>query len=65
MNIDTAKSYATRENLMKALEKIGLDKAQPLVVRNSEGRWTSVFGYHLSGTQNPFSIAHHGFPVIN
>jgi hypothetical protein len=65
MNIDTSKSYATEENLMKALEKAGLDKCKPLVVRNREGRYTAIFGYAIYGVQNPFIIAHKGFMVIN
>ena len=65
MNIDTAKSFATEANLDKHLKKVGLDQARPLKVRNTQGRWTAVFGYALSGVQNPPSIAHFGFPVIN
>lgn len=65
MTIDTAKSYATEANLLAALEKLGLDKLRPLIVRNREGRWTAVFGYALSGCDNPFQIAHMGFPIIN
>jgi len=49
MNIDTCKSYATEENLMKALVKHGFEKDYPLIVRNREGRFTAVFGLHLSG----------------
>lgn len=64
-DIDTAKSYATEDNLMKALRKIGLDELNPIVVRNRAGRWTAIFGYHLSQHQNAASIAHHGFKVIS
>jgi hypothetical protein len=49
MNIDNAKSYATEENLMKALTKLGFAEDRPLIVRNREGRYTAVFGFHLSG----------------
>lgn len=49
MNIDNAKSYATEANLMKALERLGFAEDRPLVVRNRAGRYTAIFGYHLSG----------------
>lgn len=49
LNIDTCKSYATEDNLMKALKKLGFDQDRPLIVRNREGRFTAVFGLHLSG----------------
>jgi hypothetical protein len=65
MNIDNCKSYATEENLMVALRKVGLDICKPIVVRNREGRWTAVFGYELSGRVNPPAIAHLGFMIIN
>ena len=68
MNIDNSKSYATEENLMKALAKIGADKLRPLVVRNREGRFTAVFGFHLSGlaeTGNLCGLAQHGFMTID
>lgn len=42
-NIDSAKSYATEENLTKALKKIGLDKAPGVVVCNRAGRFTAIF----------------------
>lgn len=49
LNIDTCKSYATEENLNKALVKLGFDKHQPLIVCNREGRFTAVFGFDNSG----------------
>lgn len=67
-NIDTAKSYATEENLMKALKKLGLDECRPLVVCNRKGRFTAVFGLHLGGfaqSGNVTFAAHHGFKTIN
>lgn len=48
-NIDTAKSYATEENLMKALKKLGFDAYRPMVVRNREGRYTAIFSLSMSG----------------
>jgi len=66
-NIDTAKSYATEENLMKALVKLGFDKCSPLVVMNRVGRHTAVFGLHLSGVAASGDVtkfARHGFKTI-
>ena len=68
LNIDTAKSYATEENLMKGLKAMGLDTLRPLVVRNRAGRFTAVFGLQISGlakTGNVTLAARHGFPTIN
>jgi 3-mercaptopyruvate sulfurtransferase SseA len=67
-NIDNAKSYATEANLMKALTNLGLDKMRPIVVCNREGRFTAIFGLHLSGmaeTGNVMAAAHHGFKTVN
>lgn len=42
-SIDNCKSYATKENLIKALEKVGCTRDhRPLAVKNSEGRWTAI-----------------------
>lgn len=68
MNIDSAKSYATEANLMTALAKIGLDSMKPLVVRNRAGRFTAVFGFHISGASvggMAFAIGNAGFMVID
>jgi hypothetical protein len=68
LNIDTAKSYATEANLMIALAKCGLDQGKPLIVRNRAGRFTAVFGLHISGlatTGNVTFAAHHGFMTID
>jgi hypothetical protein len=38
-------TYATRENLMKALANAGLEDCNGMiVVRTPESRWTAVFG---------------------
>lgn len=38
------KSYATKEGLAKALDKMGVDKTdRPLAVCTSNGRWTAIF----------------------
>jgi hypothetical protein len=68
MNIDTAKSYATEDNLLKALKKFGLDSKMPLVVCNRQGRFTAVFGLHLSGMAqngNVTAAARLGFCTID
>ncbi|UGY15180.1 hypothetical protein HAP48_0042760 [Bradyrhizobium septentrionale] len=67
-NIDNAKSYATEANLMKALATLGLDQMRPVIVRNREGRFTAIFGLHLSGmacSGNVMAAANHGFKTIN
>lgn len=43
MNIDTAKSYATEENLRKGLERLHFAESRHVVVRTREGRWTAIF----------------------
>jgi len=65
MNIDTAKSYATEENLMKALAKLGLAELRPMVVRNREGRWTAIFSISLAGVRGDVTFAaRHGFKTF-
>jgi hypothetical protein len=48
-DIDTAKSYATEANLIKALEKLGFADKRPMVVRNRAGRYTAIFSLSHSG----------------
>lgn len=52
IELDNAKSYATRANLEKALTKLGLDDytngegqspCRYIVCQNGEGRWTAIF----------------------
>lgn len=64
-NIDTCKSYATEDNLMRALKEHGLDDAaRPLVVRNRAGRYTAVFAYsHVQGF-GVARVAGLGFKVL-
>lgn len=45
INANTIKSYATEDNLVKALEKMQLAHHPRLTVRNAEGRWTAVFPF--------------------
>ncbi len=65
MDINAARSYATRENLIKDLTKKGLNENRPLIVRNDAGRWTAIFGYHVSGLANPPDVCHLGYMLIN
>lgn len=63
LNIDTSRSYATEAQLVRALEKRGLGKLFPLIVRNREGRWTAVFG--VSNLQGNITLcARQGFMTI-
>ena len=48
LNIDKSKSYATEENLIKALKKLHVQQGY-VVVKNRKGRWTAVFSYHVHG----------------
>lgn len=61
MNIDECKSYATEDNLLRALTKLGFDPKKALIVRNRSCRWTAVFGFHHYDTSPAFA----GFMVIN
>lgn len=68
MNIDNSISYATEANLNKALAKHGLDQMMPLIVRNREGRFTAIFGLHLSGMAKTGDVcyaARIGFKTID
>ena len=66
---DHCKSYATRENLVKALEKLnlvkdGLDRAI-MIIRTPSGRWTALFlKSFMPSNVNVFSPAHLGFKVV-
>lgn len=42
LNSKHVKTYATRDNLVKQMVKIGADKHRHLIVRNDSGRWTCV-----------------------
>lgn len=69
-DVDSCKSYATLENLNKALEKIGALEHRHLVVCNSKGRFTAVFPqsnvsdnrYGLAG--NVLFYPTHGFMIF-
>jgi hypothetical protein len=42
---DTFKSYATQENLQRALEKLGFADEFHVVCRTTGGRWTAIFPF--------------------
>lgn len=48
--IDTLRSYATKDNLQKGLERLKVDQHFHLKVCLSNGRWTAVFpGSNIQG----------------
>jgi hypothetical protein len=59
------KTYATEENLLKALAKIGLDNVPCTLVVQVPGtnRYTAVFGKSFLGN-NFMYAAHQGFKVL-
>lgn len=59
-NLDKSKSYATEENLIKALKKLHVQNGY-VVCKNKNNRWTAVFSYHVHGVR----MAHLGFMTIN
>ena len=68
ISIDESRSYATEANLLTALKRLGFDTCRPIIVRNRDGRWTAVFGLHVSGagaTGDVMRFARHGFMTIN
>jgi hypothetical protein len=59
------KSYATQENLEKALNKANLADCLPLAVRTPEGRWTAIFALgQLPKDMSPMTPAWAGFKVL-
>jgi hypothetical protein len=65
LNIDTSKSYATEENLMKALRKLGLADRKPMVVCNRAGRFTAIFSVSLGRFDGDLmKAARHGFKTF-
>jgi nicotinic acid phosphoribosyltransferase len=56
LNSKHIKTYATRENLVKAMEAAGVGDARYLIVRNDSGRWVCIvvgFQQHLLGAGIP------------
>lgn len=39
----TVRSYATEENLQKALTKYGFQQARHIIVKTEDNRWTAIF----------------------
>ena len=64
-NIDNSKSYATEQNLLKALEKLGFIDDRFVVVCNRQGRFTAVFGFSNITDGDATRYARHGFMTIN
>ena len=63
-----SRSYATRDNLYKALSKYKLDKLNGVLVVcvPDTGRWTALFlKSFLDGQNFAFgTVMHHGFKVV-
>lgn len=66
-NIDNQKSYSSERNLQTALIKHGLNTANPIIVRNREGRWTAIFtAARLDRAGLPLiAPCHRGFLTVN
>ena len=58
MDIANAKSYATKENLFKALKKHKIDEDRHLVVCNEQGRFTAIF---FQSNFNQYGICYMGY----
>lgn len=63
MDIDNAHSYASEQNLIAGLKKIGLDQLKYLIVCNRQGRFTAIFPLAWNQVQ-PIMIAQRGFMVV-
>lgn len=63
-NIDNMKSYATEENLVKALTKLGFVNDRHFVVCNRAGRFTAVFPVSNIKCGYLGLYAQHGFLTI-
>lgn len=66
LNINSSKSYATKENLAKGLAKLGLADVTHVVVCNDEGRFTAIFpvSFMKDSGHSLFYPAHKGFMVL-
>lgn len=59
LNSKYINSYATKENLVKAMTKANITECRHLIVRNDSGRWVCVlvgFHQHMMGK---------GFPMVS
>lgn len=66
---ESTKTYATRKNLMKALERCGLlGECIRFIVVNEDGRWTAIFlvteWMNQYGQSDATVAARHGFLSI-
>jgi hypothetical protein len=64
LNIDTAKSFATEENLEQALTKANIKDKHHVVVRNRAGRWTAIFLHSFLNPGDAGYIAGKGSKVF-
>lgn len=58
----TGKSYATKDNLRKAIKKAGLSEYRHVIVRNDEGRFCAIF--YGREIEQPMSVASQGFMIV-
>lgn len=64
LDINTARDYATKENLLKGLREKGLIDYRFVLVCNEHGRFTAIFPAAQFDGDLAFA-AHHGFMVVN
>ena len=66
IDIDYARSYATEDNLIKAIEKnFGSETDEYVVVCNRKGRYTAIFFHYGPYARiHPANVASFGFPVF-
>ena len=63
------RSYISKANLLKALNKLGIADFNPIIVKNEDNRWTAIFRLHkLDNTPlqgDCIAIPTMGFLLIN
>jgi hypothetical protein len=64
LDIDNCKSYATQENLLKALKKHQISDFRYLVVKNTQNRWTAIFPFSNIKDGNVTLFARYGFMTL-
>ena len=64
MDINTSKSYATKENLVKALIKLDFANDRYVVVCNEAGRFTAIFPLSNIQDGNVCRYANLGFMTL-
>lgn len=72
INIDDARSYTDEIRLWRALENLGFNKLNPIVVCNRKGRFTAIFSLaHIEQANHRCSgvpmiaVVQKGFLVVN